>query len=154
MAAVKISVCGRECEYDPADELMMAEVVALEDVTGLPWTMFRANLATGRAKALAGWAWLILRRNGIDEDYQGMCDGTTPFSIVEFTTAIARIGAETAAEPDPTQAGAPSDPASSLPADPDGTATTPPGTNPSSRRSTASGRGKSGSSPRTSSTGS
>jgi hypothetical protein len=151
MTAVKITICGRECEYDPDQRTTMADAVAVEETVGVPYAMLREQMGMGQVKAMAGWAWLTLHRNGADVDYDDMLSGAVDFDIDQFIADLIRIGvanaaaeAAEAAEADPT-GGVPSDQGGSLPADPDGTAMTSNGTSRSSRRATASGPGRSGS---------
>jgi hypothetical protein len=77
----KIRVNGEMFEYDP-NHKPMAEMLALEQETGLAYGEWETGLAKGSARALAALAWLVWKRDGRD----------VPFADIESGKAELNLG--------------------------------------------------------------
>jgi len=61
---VKVTIRGEVYSFDN-ERYPLAEAIELERGTGMPFGVWRTTgLATGSSVALAGFAWLVLKRNG------------------------------------------------------------------------------------------
>lgn len=135
---MKITIGGETFDYDPAHRLM-SEALAIEKAWGRRYAEWLEELEAGSAEAVAVFAWVILRREGRDVPLSDILEGKKDFDYFEMQRSLNEAWAqETAQAADPTPGAVP------LTA-PDGTATTRSGTSGGSPRSSASGRGKSGS---------
>jgi hypothetical protein len=59
---VKVTIKGETYAFDN-ERYPLAEAVALEEALGMPFGEWQRALPLGSAKALAGFVWLVLRRN-------------------------------------------------------------------------------------------
>ena len=140
---MKITIDGITYDYDNTRR-PMSEALAIEKAWGRRYAEWETELIAGSAQAAAVLVWLIWRREGREVPLDDLLSGKTDFDYSEMLRSLRDAGAEAEAE-DPTGG-------AGISTAPDGTDTTPPGTRPSSRRSSTSAPGKSGSSPRSSST--
>jgi hypothetical protein len=92
---VKVTIRGETYSFDP--RYPMSEAIALEE--GLGWTFgeWQAQLGAGSARAMCGYLWLVLRRNGQDVPLQDLLSGKFELGADDF-----EIEDEDAAAPDPT----------------------------------------------------
>jgi hypothetical protein len=135
--AHKIVINGEEFLFNQ-DHRPMSEALALEKTTGMPYGQWEQELAAGSIRALAGFVWLIWRRDGRETDFGAILSGEIEVDLAGLMESLAQIAddAEEGNELGPTLPSVPT---------PGRTPTTPPGTSPSSPRSTGSGRGRSAS---------
>jgi hypothetical protein len=59
---VKVTINGETYSFDN-ERYPLNEAIALEEALGLPFGEWQRALPLGSAKALAGFVWLVLRRN-------------------------------------------------------------------------------------------
>jgi hypothetical protein len=124
----KVTIGGQVYEFDRTRK-PLSEMLALEKALGVPYGEWERLLEAGSARALAGFVWLVWRRDGRDVAFADIESG-------EIEVDLAGFGIEEDPEPEnPTEAAAPT-PASG----------TGPGGTSSGSASSASGRGRSGSS--------
>src|SRR5262245_38364036 len=107
----------------------MAEALAIEKGLKIPYAQYEQGLSEGSAVSLAGFCWLVWRRNGRDVPLEDILSGG-----VDIDLATLDIEGDEEGEAGPTNPG----PAASSP--------TAAGTSGSSPRSSASAPGKSASS--------
>ena len=62
---VKVTIKGTVYAFDN-ERYPVAEAIALEEALGMPFSAWKTALYQGSAKALAGFVWLVLKRNGED----------------------------------------------------------------------------------------
>jgi len=129
----KINLNGELFDFDFGHK-PMSEALALEKATGKRYADWETELAAASMEAMCGLVLLVWRRSGRDVPLADILDGTAEVDLVPLLDSLQAV-AEEAQGAGPTGPGQP----------PDRTPTTPPGTSPSSRRSTTSGRGRSAS---------
>ncbi len=137
----KLEINGEFFDFD-FDARPLSEAVALEHATGMRYAEWEQEMGRGSVKAMAGLIWLAWRRAGRDVPFADLMSGEAEVDLTAFLNSMTEFGEQVAAEKaaraaDPTAAGPPGDPA--------GIPLTRPGGSRSSPRSTASGRGRSGS---------
>ena len=128
----KVTINGEVFEFDLARK-PMDEALAIENALKTPYAQYEQGLAEGSARSLAGFIWLVWRRNGREVPLADILSGAAPIDLA----ALEIEGEE--GEADPTSAA------------PAASSTTGGGTSASSPTSLGSGPGRSGSSARTSS---
>jgi hypothetical protein len=96
----KIGINGEFHEFD-RNRKMVAEMIALEEATGLSYGEWEAGLDKGSARAYAALAWLVWKRAGRDVKFADIISGA-----VELNLGTLTIEADEPA--DPTPAGEPS----------------------------------------------
>jgi hypothetical protein len=114
---LKVTINGEVFPFD-AERYPMSEAIGLEEKLGVPFHKWRADLASGSVKALAGFVWLVLRRNGQDVPWEDIVSGAYPLSDSDVN--IEQEGGE-----DPTDPPSPADASSTSEPSP-----TPSGTGP------------------------
>ena len=138
---MKIVIGGETFDYER--KRPMSEALAIEKAWGRRYAEWEAELAAGSAEAVAVLAWVVWRRDGRDVPLEDILGGAVDFDYLEVLDSLS--AAYRAAEREEAERGeGPTSGASPLTA-PDGTATTSSATSAPSPRSSASGRGKSGS---------
>jgi len=98
MPQLKVTVKGEVFSFDN-ERYPLSEAIELESKLGMPFHAWKTALASGSAKALAGFVWLVLRRNGRDVRWEDIVSGA--YDLAESDVEIEEEGGE-----DPT--GAPS----------------------------------------------
>lgn len=76
---IKVTIKGEVFSFDES-AYPMDEAIALEDGLGMPYGRYQEGLSNGSAKAIAGLAWCVLRRNGREVPLETLLSG-------EYTTA-------------------------------------------------------------------
>jgi len=90
----KVRINGEHFEYDPNRKLM-AEMLALEEATSIPYGQWESGLQAGSAKALAGLVWLMWHRAGREVPFGDITSGAVEVNLAE-------IAFESDEPPDPT----------------------------------------------------
>ena len=80
----------------------VSEAIELEEKLGIPFHKWKTDLADGSVKALAGFVWLVLKRNGQDTTLEDIISGA--YELSESDIGIEQEGGE-----DPTGAPSPGD---------------------------------------------
>jgi hypothetical protein len=124
---VKVTIKGDVYSFDNAN-YALPEAIELEEGLGMPYGEYQRGLARGSAKSLAGFVWLVLKRDGQEIPLKDILSG-------EFALNESDVQVEEEADP--------TDPPSAAP---DGNTSRP------SPKSSASARGSGKSSPSTTST--
>ena len=137
----KININGEIFDYD-LDHRPMSEALALERAAGMRYAEWESELGAGSMKAMAALVWLVWRRDGRDVPLDDILSGEAEVDLMPLLDSLQALVPE---EQDPTAPGP-------VASGPDGTPTTGTATSPSSPVSSASARGKSGSSKRPTST--
>lgn len=102
---LKVTIEGEVFSYDETQH-PLAEAITIEEKLGLPYGELQALLGRGSAKAMAGFVWSVLHRDGRDVTLESIVSGDHPVNTEEI-----RIEAE-AEPPNPTGTGPAEDPAS------------------------------------------
>jgi len=119
----KVTINGEVFEFDQLRK-PMAEALALEEALKIPYAQYEEGLQKGSARSLAGFVWLVWRRNGRDVPIADILSGAADVDLASLD-----IEGE-GEEPGPTTPPPPASP------------TTSDGTSASSPKSSASARGK------------
>ena len=96
---VKITINGEIYSFDD-ERYPLTEAIELEQKLGMPFAKWKSGLFEGSAKALAGFVWLVLKRNGKDVPMEDILSGA--YEVIEGDVEIKREGGE-----DPTEAESP-----------------------------------------------
>lgn len=78
----KVTINGEVFEFDPARR-PMSEALAIEEGLKIPYVQYEEGLAAGSARSLAGFVWLVWRRNGRDVPLADILSGAVD---VDLTT--------------------------------------------------------------------
>ena len=71
---LKITIKGEVYSFD--QRYPLSEAIEIEEQLGMTFGRWQDDLAQGSAKATAGFAWLVLRRNGRDVPLADILSGT------------------------------------------------------------------------------
>lgn len=71
---LKVTIKGEVFSYDH-ERYPLSEAIALEEKLGMPFHAWKSALATGSAKAMAGFVWLVLKRAGRDTTLEDIISG-------------------------------------------------------------------------------
>ncbi len=71
---VKITINGETFSFDN-DRYPLPEAIDLEEKLKIPFAAWKTGLYTGSAKSLAGFAYLVLKRNGRDVPLEDILSG-------------------------------------------------------------------------------
>jgi hypothetical protein len=96
---LKVTIKGAVYSFD-SDRYPLSEAIALEEKLGIPFYTWRKSLDAGSAKALAGFVWLVLKRNGQDVAWEDIVSGA--YDVASSDVDIEQEGGE-----DPTEAPSP-----------------------------------------------
>ena len=99
MPLLKVTIKGAVYPFDN-ERYPLSEAIELEEKLGIPFHAWKSGLAQGSAKALAGFAWLVLKRNGQGVPWQDIVTGA--YELSESDIDIEQEGGE-----DPTEAPSP-----------------------------------------------
>jgi hypothetical protein len=81
---VKVTISGKEYSFDN-DRYSLPEAIEIERGTGIPFGVWRAaGLVQGYAAAMAGFAWVVLKRDGQDVPLADIMSGEYPLDIDEI----------------------------------------------------------------------
>jgi hypothetical protein len=101
MPLLKVTIHGTVYPFDN-ERYPVAEAIELEEKLGMPFHAWKVALADGSVKALAGFAWLVLKRNGQPVPWQDIVTGA--YDLSESDIGIEQEGGE-----DPTGPPSPGD---------------------------------------------
>lgn len=90
---VKVTINGEVYPFD-SDHYPLAEAIELEEGLGMDFAEWEQKLTRGSAKAIAGYVWLVLRRNDQDVPLADVLSGAYAVDTREIT-----IDADDAAGP-------------------------------------------------------
>jgi len=76
----KVTINGEVFEWDPSRK-PLSEALAIENGLKCRYADWEADLQAGSARALAGFIWLVWRRNGRDADLQAMLAGDVDIDL-------------------------------------------------------------------------
>ena len=93
---LKVTIKGAVYSFDN-DRYPLSDAIALEEKLGIPFYTWRTSLDAGSAKALAGFVWLVLKRNGQDVAWEDIISGA--YDVASSDVDIEQEGGE-----DPTEA--------------------------------------------------
>lgn len=97
---LKVTIRGVVYPFD-GERYPVSEAIELEEKLGMPFHAWRTALGAGSVKALAGFVWLVLKRNGQAVPWQDIVTGA--YELSDSDVDIEQEGGE-----DPT--GVPSPP--------------------------------------------
>src|SRR5215472_10559711 len=80
----KIGINGEFYEFD-RNHKPMAEMLAMEEATGLAYGEWEAGLDKGSARALAALAWLVWKRAGREVPFADIVSGAAELNLGSFT---------------------------------------------------------------------
>jgi hypothetical protein len=80
---VKVSINGEVFEYDQ-NRLLMAEMLPLEDATGLSYGEWQSGLSRMTAQSLGALAWLLWRRAGRDVSWDDIKSGAVELNLPDM----------------------------------------------------------------------
>ena len=141
---MKITIGGETFDVDfELGHVQLSFALAIEKVAGMRYVQWETDLLEGGAAATAAFACLAWQRDGRDVQLQDILDGKIELNFSEvFRSIMSGIAGQQAGTVTATENPTPGAETSSAP---DGTDSTPAGTQPSSPRSSTSARGKSAS---------
>jgi hypothetical protein len=114
---LKVTIRGEVFSFDN-ERYPLSEAIALEEKLGIPFHEWRDALAEGSAKAMAGFVWLVLKRDGRDTTLEDIISGAYDLSTSD-------IDVEEEGGPDPTPAPSPAPGASTSGSSPSDSASAP-----------------------------
>lgn len=76
---LKVTIKGEVFPFDNG-RYPLSEAIALEEKLGIPFHEWRTGLSDGSAKAMAGFVWLVLKRNGRDTTLEDIISGAYDLS--------------------------------------------------------------------------
>ena len=79
----KVTIGGEVFEFDRTRK-PMAEMMALEKALGVPYGQWEQDLQAGSARALAGFIWLVWRRDGRDVKFEDIESGDVEIDLAGF----------------------------------------------------------------------
>jgi len=89
MPPLKVTVKGEVFSFDN-ERYPISEAIELESKLGMPFHAWKTALASGSAKALAAFVWLVLRRNGQDVAWEDIVSGA--YDLAENDVEIEEEG--------------------------------------------------------------
>jgi len=111
MPPLKVTIKGEVFPFDN-ERYPISEAIELESKLGMPFHAWKTALASGSAKALAGFVWLVLKRNGRDTSWEDIVSGA--WDLAENDVEIEEEGGGDPTEvPSPTGDGSTSEPSPS-----------------------------------------
>lgn len=88
---VKVTINGVAYSFDN-ERYPLAEAIELEKKLGMPFSKWKTGLYNGSAEALAGFVYLVLKRNGEDVPLEDIISGK--FDLAESDLDIEQEGGE------------------------------------------------------------
>jgi len=125
---LKVTINGEVFDFDPTRK-PLAEALAVEKALGMPYARYEEGLRDGSARSVAGFIWLVWRRNGRD----------VPFADIESGAVNVDLDTLEMDDDDPEGGAPPTGPT------PPVSSTTAAGTSARSPKSSTSARGSGGS---------
>ena len=111
MPQLKVTIKGEVFPFDN-ERYPLSEAIALEEKLGMPFHAWKTDLNRGSARALAGFVWLVLRRNGRDTSWEDIVSGA--YDVAESDIDIEdEGGGDPTAAPSPGGDGSTSEPSPS-----------------------------------------
>lgn len=117
----KVTINGEVFGFDPGRK-PMSEALAIEEALKIPYVQYEEGLEAGSARSLAGFVWLVWRRNGRDVALADILSGAVEVDLSTLTmepeegepgptrttpTASATTGSSTSASSPKSSASAP-----------------------------------------------
>ena len=96
---LKVTIRGEVFSFDN-ERYPLSEAIALETKLGMPFHEWRTGLGLGSAKSMAGFVWLVLKRDGRDVRLEDIISGA--YDLDTSDVDIEEEGGE-----DPTEAPSP-----------------------------------------------
>jgi hypothetical protein len=96
---LKVTIKGEVYSFDH-DRYPLSEAIELEEKLGMPFHEYRTGLQRGSAKAMAGFVWLVLKRNGRNTTFEDIVSGA-------YDLATNEVDLDEEGGPDPTEAPSP-----------------------------------------------
>jgi hypothetical protein len=93
---LKVTIKGEVFTFD-GERYPVSEAIELEEKLGMPFGQWRAALGAGSVKALAGFVWLVLRRNGQPVPWQDIVTGA--YELSDADVDIEQEGGEDPTDP-------------------------------------------------------
>lgn len=84
---VKVTINGEVFAFDN-EHYALTEAIELEEGLGIPYGEYQRALARGSAKALAGFVWLVLKRDGRDTPLADILSGKFPLNDDDVTIEV------------------------------------------------------------------
>ena len=100
---LKVTIKGVCYSFD-GERYPVSEAIELEEKLGMSFHAWRAALGNGSVKALAGFVWLVLKRNGQGVPWQDIVTGA--YELSDSDVDIEQEGGE---DPTPAPSPAPGD---------------------------------------------
>jgi len=111
MPPLKVTIKGEVFPFDN-ERYPVSEAIELESKLGMPFHAWKTALASGSVKALAGFVWLVLKRNGHAVPWEDIVSGA--YDLAENDVEIEEEGGEDPTEvPSPKPGGSTSEPSPS-----------------------------------------
>jgi len=106
---LKVTINGEVFGFDPVRK-PMAEALAIENALKMPYAKYEEGLREGSARSVAGFIWLVWRRNGRDVPLADILSGTVPIDLndLEIEPEEGETGEGEAGPTTPTPAASPS----------------------------------------------
>jgi len=96
---IKVVIKGEVFSFDH-ERYPLSEAIELEEGLGISFHEYRLGLQVGSAKSMAGFVWLVLKRDGRDTTLDDILSGAYELTTSEVVT-------EEEGGPDPTPAPSP-----------------------------------------------
>jgi|SRR6476646_1977685 len=96
---LKVTIKGEVFSFDH-ERYPLSEAIELEEGLGISFHEYRLGLQVGSAKAMAGFVWVVFRRNGKDVPLDDILSGA-------YELATSDVSTEEEGGPDPTPAPSP-----------------------------------------------
>lgn len=96
---LKVMIKGARYSFDN-ERYPLSEAIELEEGLGIPFHEWRNGLNWGSAKSMAGFVWLVLRRDGQDVPLKDIISGA-------YDLATKDVEVEDEGGPDPTEVPSP-----------------------------------------------
>ena len=91
MPLLKVTIHGTVYPFDN-ERYPVSEAIELEEKLGIPFHKWKTDLADGSVKALAGFVWLVLKRNGEPTRLEDIISGA--YELSESDIGIEQEGGE------------------------------------------------------------
>ena len=82
---MKVTINGEVFEFDPARK-PLSEALAIENALKVPYAKYEEGLRDGSARSVAGFIWLVWRRNGRDVPLADILSGAVDVDLATMDT--------------------------------------------------------------------
>lgn len=82
---LKVTIKGEVFSFDH-DRYPLSEAIELEEKLGMPYHEWRTGLAFGSAKSMAGFVYLVFKRNGRDIPLSDIISGAYELAVSDVTS--------------------------------------------------------------------